>query len=449
MMKWFLILFTTCACSNLQAQVIINTIAGQGKVSGYTGDGGPGTNAKLDQPQMICLDKFGNIYFADANNNRVRKIDAESGIITTIAGNGTAGYSGDGGQGTNAQLLIPTGVTSDTGGNIYLSDALNRRIRKIDALTGIITTVAGNGTMGNSGDGGQATNAQINAVTGLCTDKSNNIYIVDIDNNNVRKINGTTGIITRVAGTGVAGYSGDGQVATDATLNQPCHPFIDNAGNLFVTDLMNNVVRRVNASDGIITTIAGTGVAGYSGDDGLAINAKLKQPYGICVDKQNNIFIAEYLNGVIRKIDGVSGIITTVAGIGTQGFSGDGGPATNSQMAAVAVCVDHHGSIFISDYGNHVIRKVYDSSQHYTQVRSITKNEVKIHPNPVGDELTIEGVEGAEINICNVVGQSFYKLKVTKNKEHINVGTLVSGVYLLQAVDGSTGLTMTRRFVKQ
>lgn len=447
MRNWFLILLFICACINVHAQIIITKIAGQGKVSGYSGDQGLATDAKLFHPEMICLDKYGDIYFTDSENGRIRKITVSTGIITTIAGNVSFAYSGDGGPATDASLFFPTGICIDTVGNIYTSDVLNRRIREVNISTGIITTIAGNGIQGNSGDNGPATDAQINGVTGLCTDKSDNIYFTDNDNNNVRKININTGIITAIAGTGVAGYSGDNGLAKDAQLHEPTHPFVDNSGNILVTDMLNNVVRKIDMLTGIITTIAGTGAQGHTGDNGLAKNADLYQPLGIFVDANDNIFISEYWTGTVRRVDGATKIITTVAGKGTIGFSGDGGPATNCEMAAAGIWLNKHGEIFIADQGNHVIRKVYDSSQHYTQVNSIAKSEVRVYPNPASDELTIEGAEGSEVSVYSTVGQRVLHMdKVTKT-HRMNIAALIPGNYIVQVADPSTGLRMTSRFV--
>ena len=214
---------------------IITTIAGNG-IAGYSGDGGLATNAELNNPYGVAVDSNGNIYIADTNNNRIRKVNSTTGIITTIAGNGTAGYSGDGGLATNAELYYPYGVAVDSNGNIYIADTYNNRIRKVNSTTGIITTIAGNGTAGYSGDGGPATNAQLNYPYGVAVDSSGNIYIADTDNNRIRKVNSTTGIITTIAGNGNPGYSGDGGPATNAELYDPSGVAVDSNGNIYIAD---------------------------------------------------------------------------------------------------------------------------------------------------------------------------------------------------------------------
>ena len=352
-----MLLLLICACTNIQAQMnIINTISGNG-FGGFSGDNGPAINAKLYAPEMLCLDKYGNIYITDVDNNRIREINISTGIITTIAGNGTAAYYGDNGPATDAMLYNPEAVMTDTSGNIYIGDGWNYRVRKINCVTGVITTIAGTGIAGNTGDGGPATNAQISRATGLCFDKFGNLYIADWLNHNIRKVDALTSVITTFAGT-TGGYSGDNGPATNAQI-QASSVFADSLNNVYLADQGNHVIRRVDAVTGIITTIAGTGVAGYSGDNGPATHAQLNQPRGIYVDKHKNIFIADYQSGTVRKIDPLTSIITTVAGTGTLGYSGDNGPATNAQLQCTDVFLDDTGSILIAEGANCVIRKVY------------------------------------------------------------------------------------------
>ncbi len=465
MIRPVLILLLICACINLQAQVdIITTIGGNG--IGVYGDnvhdGGPATNAEIRWPAALCLDNANNIYIAEAGNNRIRKISFSTGIITTLGGTGAHGFSGDNGPATDAQFLCPDAVFIDTIGNVYVADGGNHRIRKISQITGIITTVAGSGPAGlglgsDGGDGGPATDAKINGPTGLCLDKYGNIFIADWGNNKIKRVEAATGIISTVAGNGSAIYSGDGIQATNAGISGAYQVFVDNSGNIFICDQWNHAVRKVSATTGIITTVAGTGPAGYTGDNGLATNAQLNQPSGIFVDKQENIFIAEYGNGVIRKVDGATGIITTVAGIGTLGYSGDCGPATNAQLNCVDVFLNDYGTLFIADSYNDRIRMVRDttlkvgiaSPQPSPQVE---REVLSLFPNPVHDELTIEGAEGSEVKIFNLLGQevnSFGNLRMIKEKETINISTLPNGVYMVQMVASLNGLRTTRRFVKE
>ncbi len=346
---------------------IITTVAGNG-TSGYSGDGGPATNAELLGPN-VAVDTTGDLFIADWSNNRVRKVDI-NGIITTVAGNGIGGFFGDGGAATNAELYYVGGVAVDTGGNLFITDCSNARVRKVGP-NGIISTVAGNGKWGFAGDGGAATNAELyfNNYPDLAVDAAGNLFFADVENNRIRKV-GTNGIITTVAGNGTAGYSGDGGAATNAELSFPNSVAVDAAGNMFIADFGNNVIRKVG-TNGIITTVAGNGTAGYSGNGGAATNAELYYPLGVVVDTVGNLFIADTYNNVIREA-ATNGIITTVAGNSTYGYFGDGGPATDASLrSAWGVTVDSSGNLYIADFGNRRIRKVTN-----TQGPSLTLNDV-------------------------------------------------------------------------
>ncbi len=331
---------------------IITTIAGGGSA---LGDGGPATSAQLDFPHGVAMDASGNLYIADWNNHRIRKVDA-AGNISTVAGTGTVpgDYSGDGGAATAAQLDQPSDVAVDASGNLYIADSDNNRVRKVDAATGIITTVAGTGTGGFSGDGGPATSAQIRYPGSVALDASGNLYIAA--NHRIRKVD-TAGVITTVAGTGTQGYSGDGGAATSAQIRYPSSVALDASGNLYIAD-GNHRIRKVDASTGNISTVAGTGVQGFSGDNGPATSAQFNWPSGVAVDASGNLYIADG-NNRIRKVDAATGIITTVAGTGTGGFSGDGGPATSAQLHYPrSVALDASGNLYIADWLNNRVRKV-------------------------------------------------------------------------------------------
>ena len=343
---------------------IITTVAGNGAFD-YSGDGGAATNAALWGPEGVAVDATGNLFIADTDNNRIRKVGT-NGIISTVAGNGLYTY-GDGGAATNAGLSAD-GVTVDATGNLFIADTYNNRIRKVGA-DGIIATVAGNGYVnpsngyggGYSGDGGAATNAELNLPQGVAVDATGNLFIADTVNNRIREV-GTNGIINTVAGngyvnpyTGSGGYSGDGGAATNAELNGPIDVAVDATGNLFIADTYNNRIRKVGAN-GIIATVAGNGLYTY-GDGGAATNAELYWPFGVAVDATGNVFIADTYNNVIREV-GTNGTITTVAGGGTNSL-GDGDAAINAELnQPTGVAVDATGNLFIADYFNARIRKV-------------------------------------------------------------------------------------------
>lgn len=329
----------------------ISTVAGNG-TGGYLGDNVAATGTRINAPRGIAVDSSGNLYIADSSNNRIRKVST-GGTITTFAGTGTASFSGDNGAATSATIRGPQAITLDGAGNFYIADTTNHRIRKISG--GIITTIAGIGTSGYNGDGSAGTSAKLSSPAGVAVDSSGNVYVGDTGNARVRKID-TSGTITTAAGTGIATYGGDGGMALNAQFTTPQGMAIDNAGNLYLADSGSHRVRKVDTS-GNITTITGTGTAGYGGDNGLAVNAQLNTPLGIALDGSGNLYIADGNNNRIRKID-TSGIITTFAGDGTGSFGGDGGPATSAQLFGPFSVATQGGNVYIADTGNNRIRKV-------------------------------------------------------------------------------------------
>lgn len=337
----------------------ITTVAGIG-TSGYSGNGGLSTLAKLNRPDGVAFDVQGNMYIADTSNCVIRKVDVNTGIITTIAGiGGTASYSGDGGLATNAKLYCPESIAFDDGGNLYFADCGNNRVRKIDMKTGIISTVVGIGISGYSGDGGLAKNAAMNFPFGVVFDTQGNLYISDAGNRCIRKVDVVSGIITTIAGTGVGGFSGDGGLATKAMLFCPESIAFDAHENLYITDYGNHRIRRIDSNTGIISTVAGTGTNGFRGDNGLAVNAYLSGPKGIALDAQGNLYFSDTNNNRIRKIDVKTGIISTVVGNGVRGYSGDNGSAVNAQLfTPIGVTIDSQGNLFIADHTNNRIRSV-------------------------------------------------------------------------------------------
>ncbi len=335
----------------------ITTLAGTG-TAGYLGDGAPAVAARVNAPSGVAVDATGNVYIADSNNNRIRKV-APGGTITTFAGTGGTGFSGDGGLATSATIYSPQDVAVDTSGNVYIADHFNNRIRKVAINTGIITTVAGSGTQAFGGDGGQATAAQLNRPTGVAVDTSGNIYIADQSNHRVRKVTVATGVISTVAGTGTAGYDGDGGTAPAAKLNNPFGVAVDGAGNLFIGDTYNHRVRKVTAGTGIITTVAGTGTAGFDVENGLGTVARLYYPAHVAVDSIGDVYIADQYNQRVRKLAAATGLITTVAGCGDSGFGGDDGQAPAAQLNyPEGVAVAPGGTLYITDTLGHRVRKV-------------------------------------------------------------------------------------------
>ncbi len=324
----------------------IDTVAGTSS-RGFFGDGGPATSARLAFPWGVAVDSADNLYIADSANNRIRKVNG-SGTITTVAGTGVAGFSGDAGPATSAELNDPGDVAVDTAGNLYIADFRNHRVRKVNG-SGTITTVAGNGVQGFSGDGGPATAAKLDRPSGVGLDSAGNLYIADSGKSRVRKVNGS-GKINTVAGNGVQGFSGDGGPATKAKLNFPVDVAADGSGNLFISDSGNSRIRKVNGSGRISTVVGATNVGAFSGDGGPATKARLSNPSGkLAVDNHGNLYIADHGNNRVRKVNG-SGTITTVAGTGTPGFSGGGGLAIAAPLdRPIAVALDTAGDLYVAD----------------------------------------------------------------------------------------------------
>ncbi len=449
-----ILLVTCCLLPAACAAQIITTVAGNG-TGGFSGDGGQATNAELNYPEGVTFDAYGNLYIADYYNNRIRKINT-AGIIFTIAGNGTQGYSGDGGQATNAELYYPSGVTFDAVGNLYISDSHNNCVRKVILSTGIILTIAGTGICcSNLGDGGEATAAELGDPTGITFDAIGNLYIADYGNNRIRTIN-TAGIINTIAGNGAAGYYGDGGQATAAELYVPDWVAFDSKGNLYIVDAYNQRIRMVNTS-GIISTVAGNGTIGYSGDGGQATVAELDDLAGVALDASSNLYISGS-NDRIRKIISSTGIICTIAGNGTAGFSGDGGQAIAAELyGSVALTFDVSGNLFISDAGNNRIRKVTNVGQMGLQQVAGINNQVLVYPNPVSNSLQVSftgNIQNMSIEIYNMMGESVLRQSTTsplppsKGETFvIDMADFKEGVYLLK-IETNEGIE-TKKIIKQ
>ncbi|MCP4254222.1 MAG: hypothetical protein GY775_12595, partial [Candidatus Scalindua sp.] len=345
--------------TNKEYGKIITTVVGNGQ-GGYSGDSGLAVDAEIKYPRDLTLDSSGNLYIADTGNNVIRKVDT-NGVITTVAGTGVAGYNGDNIYAIDAELNLPYSVTVDNDGNIYIADTSNRRVRKVDT-DGIITTIAGNGEpFGDIGDGGPATEARLGLVKDVATDNAGNIYICDSLNWSVRKID-TSGIITTVAGDGTrgdtGGDNGDGGPAIEAQFYFPYSIAVDDLGNIFISE--SEIKVRKVGTNGIITTVAGNGERGYSEDGGAATESELQFLGGIAIDNIGNLYISDYYSSSsrIRKVD-TNGIITTVIGNGQRGYSGDGGPPTEAVTGLLGgMAADSTGDIWFCDSENNRIRKV-------------------------------------------------------------------------------------------
>jgi hypothetical protein len=331
--------------------ILIHTVAGNGQ-DAESGDGEQATNAAL-YAGGVGVDNLGGFFIADSANDRVREVNS-NGVITTVAGDGTNGFSGDGSAATNAWLNNPVAVAVDGSGNLYIADEGNNRIRLV-GTNGVISTDAGNGTNAYSGDGQPATNASLSNPKGVAVDALGNLYIADEGNNRIRQV-GTNGVINTIAGNGANGFSGDGGAASNASLSNPAGVAVDGLGNVFIADSGNKRIRKISI-DGIIVTVAGNGDAGYYGDGGPATSAFFESPASVAVDAFGNVYIADGTEHV-RKVN-TNGIISTVAGNAGLGFSGDGGPPDDSMLGEVyGLATDISGDLFIADTGNYRIREI-------------------------------------------------------------------------------------------
>ncbi len=417
---------------NQASSQIINTFAGNG-TAGKTGDGGLAISAELYNPWGVCVDKSGNAYISDYLNNKVRKVDA-AGIITTFAGTGIAGYLGDGGPAAAAELNKPSAIAVDTSGNVYVSDLGNSVVRKITVATGIISTIAGTGVAGYNGDNIAATAAKINDPQGLFVDAQGNVFIGDANNYRVRKVTASSGLISTVAGNGSGGFSGDGGPATNATFFFPAAVYVDATGNIFISDYLNGRVREVYAGTGNVNTIAGNGSYGVTGDGGLATAAGMTYASGLWVDVNENVFIADVEGNRVREVTASTGIINTIAGTGTAGYSGDGGPAKNAELQnPQGICLDPCGNLYIADLTNNRIRTVSSVTSGFSCSISLTG------PNPVcmGSAISLEATSGAEK----------YKWSTGDSSETVSVIPIASTTYTV-TLTSSFGCTATAtRFI--
>ncbi|MBL7690540.1 MAG: T9SS type A sorting domain-containing protein [Flavipsychrobacter sp.] len=458
-MRYFISIMLCCVLPFCGRTQIITTIAGNGGGIVDTGDGGPATNAVTFLPVGLCFDKSGNLYIAEGMGGRkVRKI-TPAGIISTVAGTGSPGSSGDGGPATNAKFRQINSLCTDNFGNIFVADQDECRIRKIDATTGIITTVAGTGVGGYSGDGGPATNAQVYGPTDVCIDKYGNLFIADMNNVRVRKV-ATNGIITTVVGNGSnspAYYGGDGGRADTTAIHAPTGLCFDDTGNLYISDARSRIMKV--DTFGIIRTFAGNGVIASAGD-GIPATAASVIAVKICMDRENNMYLSEWTGGhKVRKIS-TDGIITKVGGVGTGGYSGDGGPATSAHLnAPIGVVTDTCGNLYIADSWNNRVRKVFfypecpDTTGGGDDTVALTgevekTNDVLIFPNPAVDAFTIKSATKLTYSLTGITGQIIMNGNITNGTQSIPVGHLPSGVYFITTTSPQ-GIRSVKRVVKE
>ena len=437
-------------CPFISKSQIVTTFAGNGLATGGLGDGGPATAAMITPPARGAFDKEGNFYFG-CNANRIRKVDP-TGIITTIAGtglSGAGGYGGDGGPATLAKLNGVGGIHFDATGNIYFADVENLRVRKIDIGTGIITTVAGTGILGTAGDGGPATNAPLDDPQDICIDSHGNIYVAEYFSNRVRKIN-TSGIISNFAGvSGIAGYSGDGGLADTSKIGGVVALFCDRDDNIYMADNNRARIFKVNTA-GVISTIAGTSTGYlYNGDNIPATMANII-PSAITEDNSGNLYIGESYNYRVRMVD-AAGIIHTVAGNGIQGYSGDGGSATAAEFDfPCGIAFDSCDNMYISDNGNGRVRKVsFNPLCLPLEVTNLKEETIKIYPNPVTNELQIDNVtQQTNYYLLSILGTTIQQGVLKARSNTISLMELPIGIYLLEMIDEHGNKTV-KKIIKQ
>ncbi len=444
-MKQILLLLFVCCAFGLRGQVI-STVAGGG-IGGVI-NGAPATMAVLSDPTGGIFDGHGNYYFTEGlGGHRIRKIDPY-GIISTVAGTGLSGYTGDNGPATLATLNAPISVIVDSFNNLYICDVENFRVRKVNALTGVISTIAGNGIGGFVTDGVAATATQISNIEDLCIDKNGNLYIADYGNRRVRKVN-TLGVISTFAGSGLPGYSGDGSRADTCRLGGIAGICMDQLGNIYLADNSNSRVFKINSS-GIITTVAGTG-SGYlfNGDNIPATSANI-DPYRIAFDKFGNLFISEYHNYRVRVVDH-AGLIHTIAGVGSSGYSGDGDAATAAKFNfPIGVAFDTCDNLYISDNGNNRIRKVTYLECNYLSVDDNQPNiTITISPNPTTSTLQINNLKTtSQYQLYNMLGASIMQGTLKPGNSTLPMDALEPDIYMLALID-EEGEKTVHKIVKQ
>ena len=427
---FFLCLFTLAPLYTLEALSApvallqqINHVAGIG-APGFSGDGVAATTAAVNLPQGVALDGGGNLYIADTANNRIRRVDAVTGVITTVVGNGQQGYAGDGALAIMAQLNHPAGIAVDAYGNLYIADTGNSVIRKVAAATGEIATIAGNGTAGYAGDGGLATAAELNLPAALAVDASGNILIADSANNRIRFVDAASGRISLYAGNGSTTYNGDGLAATQAALSNPQGVALDSSDNLYLTDTGHNLVREVVTSTGEIQIVAGTAgqPGGFGGDGGPATSALLNAPTGLTLDTSGNLYVSDSANARIREVS--AGTITTLAGNGTAGFNNtDGALATTAQVNhPVGLAVNAGDAVYVADTANNAVRLISDGRHFSIAPLSLTTPVTRYLYLQVNSSLTLNALS---VSIGEAQKKEF-SLGVVSSPPAFSIGTLTA-----------------------
>ncbi len=425
-MKKNYILFLFIFCTYFIQSQTITTIAGTGS-SGFSGDGGLATTAQLNLPFNITFDKFDNIFIADTYNNSIRKIDSESGIITTVVGTADKKLV--------SELKTPTGLTFDNYNNLFIADLANLRIRKVNLDTGSSITLVGE----KSETEFPNINASLGGPFSVVFDEKGDLYISINGDSKVSKVEFSTGLVTTIAGTQEIGYSGDGKAAKIAQLANPTGLVLDGKGNLYIADSGNERIRKVNLDTGIITTVAGTGERGFTKDGGLAIYTELANPIGLAVDKKGDLFFVDRGNNIVRKINTTTGIISTIAGTGEAGFSGDGELAKNAKLAnPTGLAFNKEGDLFIVDRGNNRIRKISGLTTNIEEIEFKLEESVSIYPNPSTDKITIKLKNNVELKKAILLDITGKQVKVQIIDNALNVSRLPRGIYVLK-LDTSKG----------
>lgn len=424
-----------------KAQTIV-TVAGNPE-TGSAMDNLPATSSAFKFPTDIFIDSTGNFYISTFH--RIKKVNASTGIMNNIAGGGGIGFTGDGevATGVGVRFSGPQGVVVDSQGNVYISDTMNHRIRKVSKSTGIISTIAGNGAAITTpiGDGLPAISARLYQPSGIYIDASDNIYFADSAHHRIRRIDHATGIITTVAGTGFYSWTSgnnDLGLATNVNLYYPVDVTMDNEGNLFIANSGGHNVLKVNANTQMITKVAGAfDTASFSGDGGPAKDAGLNAPGGVAVDNAGNVYISDSHNHRIRKVDAASGIITTIAGTGTPGFSGDGGnPLSANLNTPEDLFITNTGALYFTDRENDRVRKIYNAD--VLNTKELNHSFITdIYPNPVSDKVNFTAQQEGVGQLYSAIGSLVRNITIKKGVNIIDISSLGKGVYFV-TMDGKS-----------